>query len=111
MIKASMIAEGANGPTDVDAEAKLLIRGIDIIPDILCNGGGVIGSYYEWLQNRRAENWKIEEVLRLLEDKLNTSFHKTVDAAKEYNTDWRTAAYIVALKRLELTYKERGVFH
>ena len=110
MIKASMIAEGANGPTDVDAEAKLLIRGIDIIPDILCNGGGVIGSYYEWLQNRRAENWKIEEVLRLLEDKLNTSFHKTVDAAKEYNTDWRTAAYIVALKRLELTYKERGVF-
>lgn len=109
-IKAQLIAEGANGPTDVDAETKLLLRGVDIIPDILCNGGGVMGSYYEWLQNRRAENWKIETVLQMLQDKLETSFEKTVAAAKEYNTDWRTAAYIVALKRLELTYKERGVF-
>lgn len=109
-IKASLIAEGANGPTDVDAENILLIRGVDVIPDILCNGGGVIGSYYEWLQNRRAENWKIEHVLNLLQEKVDTSFQKTIDAAKEYDTDWRTAAYIVALKRLELTYKERGVF-
>ncbi|MGB0885922.1 MAG: Glu/Leu/Phe/Val family dehydrogenase [Chitinophagales bacterium] len=109
-IKASLIAEGANGPTDVAAEAKLLIRGIDVIPDILCNGGGVIGSYYEWLQNKRAENWKIDHVLSLLEEKLEASFENTVNAAKEYNTDWRTAAYIVALKRLEVTYKERGVF-
>ena len=92
------------------SETKLLLRGVDLIPDILCNGGGVIGSYYEWLQNRRAESWKIDHVLSLLQEKLDASFEKTITAAKEYNTDWRTAAYIVALKRLELTYKERGVF-
>lgn len=109
-IKANLIAEGANGPTDVEAEAILLKNGVEIIPDILCNSGGVIGSYYEWLQNKRSENWKIEEVLHLIEDKINIAFHKTVNTAEHYKTDWRTSAYIVALKRLEQTYMERGVF-
>lgn len=109
-IKASMIAEGANGPTVVDAEEILLANGIDVIPDILCNSGGVIGSYYEWLQNRRSEIWNLETVIELLEEKMEISFRKTIAAAEKYDTDWRTAAYIVALQRLELTYKQRGVF-
>jgi glutamate dehydrogenase (NAD(P)+) len=109
-IKASLIAEGANGPLDTEAEQILLERGVQILPDILCNSGGVIGSYYEWLQNKRMENWKIETVLELIEDKISVAFNKTIDCAKEYKTDNRTAAYIVALSRLELTYKERGVF-
>lgn len=109
-IKAELIAEGANGPTNVDAEPILFAKGIDVIPDILCNSGGVIGSYYEWLQNKRSENWKIEAVLEMIEDKIEMAFNKTVETAEFYKTDWRSSAYIVALKRLELTYKERGVF-
>lgn len=109
-IKAKLIAEGANGPTDSEAEEILLKKGVEIIPDILCNGGGVIGSYFEWLQNKRSEIWKIDEVLNKLQDKVETSFDNVVRAANKYEVDWRTAAYIVAMERLEQTYKERGVF-
>lgn len=109
-IKAQVIAEGANGPVSVDAERALLDRGIKIIPDILCNSGGVIGSYYEWLQNKRSENWKMEAVLDMIEDKLATAFDKVVDVSRKYDVSWRIGAYIVALQRLEQTYKERGVF-
>jgi glutamate dehydrogenase (NAD(P)+) len=109
-IKASLIAEGANGPIDVDGEKILLERGVDVIPDILCNAGGVTGSYYEWLQNKRSENYNISTVLHMIEEKLTESFEKTVDTADKYKTDWRTGAYIVALERIEQTYKERGVF-
>jgi glutamate dehydrogenase (NAD(P)+) len=109
-IKADLIAEGANGPTDTVAEEILLSKGIDIIPDILCNSGGVIGSYFEWLQNRSCEIWKIERVLPLIQEKIDIAFNNTVVAAKKHKTDWRTGAYVVALERIERTYKERGVF-
>ncbi len=110
MIKADVIAEGANGPVDPLGEEELLKRGVVIIPDILCNSGGVIGSYFEWLQNRNGEIWQLEEVIGRLEQKMKISFNRVVQAGEEYNTDWRTAAYIVAIKRIEMTYKERGVF-
>ncbi|WP_242494526.1 Glu/Leu/Phe/Val family dehydrogenase [Brumimicrobium glaciale] len=110
LIKASLIAEGANGPTDVDGEKILLSRGIDVIPDILCNAGGVTGSYYEWLQNKRSENYHIDTVLKMISEKLSEAFERTVNTAKKYNTDWRTGAYIAALERIQQTYMERGVF-
>ena len=109
-INAELIAEGANGPTTVEAEEILLEKGVEIIPDILCNSGGVTGSYYEWLQNKRSENWKIKDVLNMLEDKIQTAFNKTIEASAKFNSDWRTSAYIVALERLEQTYNERGIF-
>lgn len=109
-IKARLIAEGANGPTSVDGEKILLEKGIDIIPDILCNAGGVTGSYYEWLQNKRSENFKLSNVLDMIEEKLHDAFEKTVNSAEKHNTDWRTGAFCVALERIERTYKERGVF-
>lgn len=109
-IKAKLIAEGANGPISIDAERLMLKNGIEIIPDILCNSGGVIGSYYEWLQNKRSENWKLDTVLDMIEEKLEDAYDRIIEVSKDYSVNWRVAAYIVALKRLEQTYKERGVF-
>ncbi|WP_037321210.1 Glu/Leu/Phe/Val dehydrogenase [Salegentibacter sp. Hel_I_6] len=109
-IKASIIAEGANGPTNEEGEAILLEKGITIIPDILCNSGGVIGSYFEWLQNRNGELWELDEVILKLEKKLLQVFKKVEKEVEERNTDWRTAAYILAISRIETAYNQRGIF-
>lgn len=110
MVKARIIAEGANGPIDVDGEKILLENGITIIPDILCNSGGVIGSYFEWLQNRNGELWELEEVMYKLEKKLSEVFKKVEGVVLEGKIDWRTAAYILAITRIEMAYVQRGVF-
>lgn len=109
-IKAQVIAEGANGPTDASANDILLSKNIDIIPDIFCNSGGVIASYFEWLQNRNGELWMMEEVLEKLEAKMKISFQKILTTASKYNTDWRTAAFIQAISRVEQAYLQRGIF-
>ncbi|MFO0837927.1 MAG: Glu/Leu/Phe/Val dehydrogenase [Phycisphaerae bacterium] len=105
-----LVAEGANGPTDPDGDRILHQRSIDLLPDILCNSGGVIVSYFEWLQNKRSEGWELDEVDRRLKKTILGSYERVRDAAKKFQTDWRTASYIVALERLELVYKERGIF-
>lgn len=109
-IKAKVVAEGANGPVDVDGEQILLKKGIVVIPDILCNGGGVTGSYFEWLQNKNGKIWQIEEVLIELEKMMKVAYEKVEIAARKYKTDRRNAAYIVALERIAQAYKERGIF-
>lgn len=105
-----LVAEGANGPTDPDGDLELQMRGIDVLPDILCNSGGVVVSYYEWLQNKRSESWDLDEVDGKLHKRIVLAYGRVRDAAREFATDWRTAAYIVALRRLETVYKERGIF-
>jgi glutamate dehydrogenase (NAD(P)+) len=110
LLNASLVVEAANGPTDAEGETALASRGIEVLPDILCNAGGVIVSYFEWLQNKRAEVWRLEEVESRLERTMSESYERVAGAAQEYDTDCRTAAYIVALKRLEVLYKERGIF-
>jgi glutamate dehydrogenase (NAD(P)+) len=105
-----LIAEGANGPTTPEGDAVLIDRGIEVLPDVLCNAGGVIVSYFEWLQNKRREYWDLDEVDGKLHKILMAAYKRVKEAAAEYDTDWRTAAYVVALKRLESTYKERGIF-
>ncbi|MCX7944211.1 MAG: Glu/Leu/Phe/Val dehydrogenase [Deltaproteobacteria bacterium] len=110
LLNVKMVAEGANGPTTPEGDLILAKRGIDVIPDILCNAGGVIVSYFEWLQNKRSEYWELEEVDCKLRKKIIPAYKKVRETANEYNTDWRTAAYIVALRRLEKVYQERGIF-
>jgi len=109
-LNVKLVAEGANGPTDPDGDMILQEKGIDVIPDILCNSGGVIVSYFEWLQNKRSEFWELEEVDCKLHKKIVSAYGRVRDAAGEFNTDWRTAAYIVALSSIERVYKERGIF-
>lgn len=110
LIKAEVIAEGANGPTDVEGEKIVLQNGITIIPDILCNSGGVIGSYFEWLQNKNGELWQLDEVMPKIDKKITEVFHKVEQIVKEDKVDWRTAAYILAIKRIETAYTQRGIF-
>ena len=109
-LKVKLVAEGANGPTDIEGDHILQEKNIDLIPDILCNAGGVIVSYFEWLQNKRSEFWDLKEVDSKLQHIITNGFTRVATAAKKHKTDWRTAAYIVALDHLKTVYKERGIF-
>lgn len=105
-----LVAEGANGPTDPDGDLILQEKGIDLLPDILCNAGGVTVSYFEWLQNKRSEFWDLEEVDNRLYRMMVNAYVRVKEVATKLKTDWRTAAYVVAMTRLEKVYKERGIF-
>jgi glutamate dehydrogenase (NAD(P)+) len=110
LLDVRLVAEGANGPTDPEGDEVLRRQGIDVIPDIVCNAGGVIVSYFEWLQNKQSEYWDLDEVDRKLHAKITAAYDRTRDMARQRQVDWRTAAYIVALSHLEAVYKERGIF-
>lgn len=109
-LNVDLVVEAANGPTDPDGEKIIQKMGISLLPDVLCNAGGVLVSYFEWLQNKRSEFWELEEVDGKLLRKIENAYKRVSTAAKSYDVDNRTAAYIVALTRLEKVYKERGIF-
>jgi glutamate dehydrogenase/leucine dehydrogenase len=109
-LKVKMVVEGANGPTYPEAEDILLGKGVDVIPDILCNSGGVIVSYYEWLQNKRSEQWDTADVLGRLEKRMKQTYANVRHYSIANKCDWRTASYAIGLARLEHCYKERGIF-
>jgi len=110
VLTCKLVAEGANGPVTPDGERILRERGVEIIPDILANSGGVTVSYYEWVQNKRSEIWDLEEVDRRLEQAMVRTFQKVSQTARDRNIDLRLASYICALENLKVAYEERGIF-
>jgi glutamate dehydrogenase (NAD(P)+) len=105
-----LVLEGANGPTNPAGERILLERGIDILPDVLANSGGVTVSYYEWVQNKRSESWSEEDVDHRLEKAMKRAYREVSDLARTKKVDLRIAAYALALHRIEAVYKERDIF-
>ena len=104
------VVEGANGPVSPEAEDVLNARGIDIVPDILANAGGVTVSYYEWLQNKRSERWTLQEVDAKLETAMLMAYRRVSVQARRLGTGRRVAAYSLALLALREGYEVRGIF-
>jgi len=106
-----VVVEAANGPTTLEAEEVLTERGIDVLPDILVNAGGVVVSYFEWLQNRSAQRWNLDEVDVELRDVMVRACDAVVNLREELAiTSRRDTAYALALRRLETGYQQRGIF-
>lgn len=109
-IQAGIIVEGANGPTSPEADDILRDRDILLVPDILANAGGVVVSYFEWVQDLQSFFWDEDEVNRQLERILRRSFEATVNTAEDHNVDLRTAAQILAIQRVADAVETRGFY-
>ena len=109
-LKCNYIVEAANGPTTAEADAILKERGITVIPDIFANSGGVIVSYFEWVQNIQTLTWSKKQINEMLENILTCSFDDIKNEVERQNCTWRMGAYIVALRRLITANEVKGLF-
>ncbi len=109
-VKVRYIIEGANGPTTPEADEILYRNGVKVIPDILANAGGVVVSYLEWVQDKIGYYWEEDEVNTRMARILIRATKEVLETAKKYNTDYRTAAYIVAIDRVAEVYRGRRLF-
>ncbi|MHC5001507.1 MAG: Glu/Leu/Phe/Val family dehydrogenase [Planctomycetota bacterium] len=110
LINARVVAEGANAPTTPEGDAVLRRRGIEVLPAILCNAGGVTVSYFEWVQNKSSVYWSAEDVDRRLNQHMISAAHRVKTARSRLRCDMRTASFCAALERVGRVYDLRGVF-
>ncbi len=109
-VRAKVIAEGANGPTTPEADQILNDMGVTVIPDILCNAGGVVVSYFEWVQSLQSFFWDEGEVRRAMEKKLLDNLDAVIGVMSRRKCDLRTAAYTIAIERIIEAVKLRGFY-
>jgi glutamate dehydrogenase (NAD(P)+) len=109
-VKCRILAEGANGPTTAAADEILGEKRVFIIPDILCNAGGVTTSYFEWVQDRQGYFWKESVVNEQLEHIMITAFNDVVRYSEAHNVNNRIAAYMLAIDRVAYTLRQRGIY-
>jgi glutamate dehydrogenase/leucine dehydrogenase len=109
-IKAKIIVEGANGPTTAEADPILEKNGVTVVPDVLANAGGVVCSYFEWVQNLNNYYWSEKEVNEKLERQMVEAFKAVYDTAKENNCSLRVAAYMIAVKRIVEAKRLKGYY-
>jgi len=110
IIKARILVEAANGPTEPAAHHRLQARGVFVVPDILANAGGVTASYFEWVQDRHGYFWTEPEVVSRLEQKMCDAFATVLRTALQHSVDLRTAAYMVAISRVADVTRLRGMY-
>ncbi len=109
-IKAKVVAEGANGPTTPEADDVLFDKGIFLIPDILCNAGGVVVSYFEWVQDLQSFFWREKQINQELERIIVQSFDDVYKIAQERDINMRQAAYVLAVDRVATATMTRGIY-
>jgi glutamate dehydrogenase (NAD(P)+) len=107
-INADFIVEGANQPITIAADRELRASGVVIVPDILANSGGVMGSYFEWTQNIQEFSWPLDKFRRELDLRMEKAFGNVHQVSKEYSVDLRTAAMVVAVGRVAQAFELRG---
>ena len=109
-VKARIVAEGANGPTTFEADQILREKGVFVIPDILCNAGGVVVSYFEWVQDIQMFFWTEEQVNQRLHEIMLKTFRQCYEYARKNKTDLRTAALVVGILRIAQEKAHRGLY-
>ena len=109
-VKCKILAEGANGPTTASADEILADKRVFVIPDILCNAGGVTTSYFEWVQDRQGYFWKESVVNEQLETIMVAAFEDVVRFAEAHSVNNRIAAYMLAIDRVAYTIRQRGIY-
>ena len=109
-IDAKIVAEGANAPTTPEGDVVFMQRGIEVLPAILCNSGGVTVSYFEWVQNKTSTRWTEDEVDERLETHMIAAARRVKLARIKYECDLRTASFCAACEYLQRVYEHRGVF-
>jgi glutamate dehydrogenase (NAD(P)+) len=109
-MQCKVLVEGANAPTTPHAERYLLEKGVEVLPAILCNAGGVTVSYFEWKQNRQSETWDEELVDERLKKIMTRSAERVLKMSKRLNCNMRIASYASAIEHIDKVYELRGVF-